>query len=692
MGGETSTPLTPTQKMMVNLRWLRDRGASSEEQQAEIARWQPKIEAYNRAERSQAASPANLAVRGFTAGFSDEIAGAADAAGAMLPGGQSPGEAYRTTRDAIRSTNEAYAAENPGKALTAELGGALAGGIGVGAGAGRAVPGALRLAGKGVGLVPATTRLGRLGQAVGAGAASGALAGAGGAEGDVQDRLRGAGIGAAGGAAAGGALAGVSALGGAVARRVGLGPRAPQSAMGRVQAALGGTTADDAAAQRVLDAVEVGGRRVDDVLAPTARLDPTAVLADVDVGGERAARLAGSASRLGNEAAERGQQTLGVRASQRGVKMSGDVERITGVGRFNELDEADRLVEEARTAARPLYDRLRQFPSVKDPRVQEAVDLLPEGRRDAFWQKVRNIARGEGRNLPKSLVDGDGRLALDLEPSEMDLLKQALDEVLYEGNRAARMAQPGGISNSEARLLTRARGLLIDAAEEATGGPQGVYAQARAAYAGPVSIREALEAGADIRKLSESELARATRGMTPAQREAFNRAGIEAQQQYLATLPEGRTGIGRSFTSPLRRAQTRAVMGSGADAFDEVVQGEIAREATEQQVLRGSQTAQRLADDELVTMPLNPQRGLIGSALDAVRKPVERVVWRGSTAPEMDAAMRLLTENIGDAASREKVLRLLQQGKTARADMAARAALRRAGVAGYAGAQAGRSP
>lgn len=690
---------TPTQKMLANVRALRQQNAPESVIEAELAKWQPRIAEANQRDMAEAGSAGNLFARGLTSGFSDEIAGAADAVGAMLPGGPSPREAYRGTRDLLRETNDAYAAVNPGKALTAELAGGLVQGIGTGVGMARAVPGVLAGATRAVPAALTSGRTGaRIAQAGLAGAAAGGLAGVGGAD-EMADVPRSAAIGATGGAVAGTLLGAAGAGVQGALRRTGVtAPRDPNTgnALARgakaVTRAMGASTADDAAALRTVDVLERSGRSLDDVLDPARTLDRTATLADVDVGGNRAARLAGTARRLGETAADRADEVFGTRTAQRGVKLQGDLERLSGVGRFVPDDEAEALVQQARQAARPLYDQLNQLGPLEDPRIQEALTLIPEDRAQSFYKAVRDIARLEGEQLPQKLfedvTDEAGqvvgqRLSVPFTPRLGNYFKQAMDEVLFSGSRAAQMGQPGGLTNAETRLLTNARQQLVQALDEGT---DGLYAQARAAYAGPVSIREALESGRDLRNLDEGQLVRATRDLTPAQREAFNRGGVEATQRELAKMPEGRLGIPRNFTSPVRRAQTDAVLGPQAGpAWRELIDGEIAREQTEGIILRGSPTAERLADDEMGTLLTQNPGGLLKSLASGALQRGERALVRGSTAAEMDAVMRILSEPIGDVTTRLEVLALLQAGKTARAQQVAQAALRNAGVAGVVG-------
>lgn len=106
--------------------------------------------------------------QGLSLGFMDEIAGGAAALGAMLPGGRSPGEAYRETTDRTRDYVAAQKERNPVAFTAGEIGGGLATGLSGGA----------RMAG------------------IKGSAALGAGYGAGTADGDLMDRVKGAGVGA----------------------------------------------------------------------------------------------------------------------------------------------------------------------------------------------------------------------------------------------------------------------------------------------------------------------------------------------------------------------------------------------------------------------------------------------------------------------------------------------------------------
>lgn len=137
--------------------------------------------------------------QGATFGFGDEVAALLNAAGAMLPGGQSPGEAFRSSLDQGRETLQQARQEHPFLTGTGDVIGAgatiLPGMAGLGARGGAAVAGQVARVG-----------LPRVGRVVGR-AVSGALTGAGYAGASEAGRSEG-GVGERAGAAAGALPAG----------------------------------------------------------------------------------------------------------------------------------------------------------------------------------------------------------------------------------------------------------------------------------------------------------------------------------------------------------------------------------------------------------------------------------------------------------------------------------------------------
>lgn len=153
-------------------------------------------------------------LQGASAGFSDELRGAAEAAGAVLPGGRSPGEAYIEGRNAERGALADAKAKAPILSRVSEFaGGVLTPG------------GAFLKAGKGAGV------LGKAAVGAATGGVFGGLAGAGMSEGDdpngmaslndvVGDAASGAVVGSIGGGLIGGGIGAAQNVGRAVTKNV----------------------------------------------------------------------------------------------------------------------------------------------------------------------------------------------------------------------------------------------------------------------------------------------------------------------------------------------------------------------------------------------------------------------------------------------------------------------------------------
>lgn len=117
--------------------------------------------------------------QGLLYDFADELSGGLAAMDAVMPGGESPKEAYVRSRDEARNLEKQYGEEHPIEKLSLEMAGAVPSmfipGIGV-----------FRLT-KGMGMIP------KIASRFGAGALAGGVQGLGSAEGDITDQMKSAG-------------------------------------------------------------------------------------------------------------------------------------------------------------------------------------------------------------------------------------------------------------------------------------------------------------------------------------------------------------------------------------------------------------------------------------------------------------------------------------------------------------------
>ena len=187
----------------------------------------------NRQEEQAARNPGVLGSlglglsQGVTFGLGDELAGLVQGAGALLPGGKSPAEAYREQVGETRQATQGARENNP----LAYYGGEIAGTLAV------PLPGASAAS---RGLIPVgksvlARGLSRVGRGALAGGIIGGVEGASRAEGGPRARLQGGLLGAVPGVAVGGLLP----VAGAVASEV---SRPVRSLIGRIGKRMGGET------------------------------------------------------------------------------------------------------------------------------------------------------------------------------------------------------------------------------------------------------------------------------------------------------------------------------------------------------------------------------------------------------------------------------------------------------------------
>lgn len=318
--------------------------------------------------------------------FQDEIAGAVGAAGALLPGGRSPGQAFTAEREASKARVEGYDREHPTDAKIGTVAGivlpALAtGGASLAANAGTVAKGA-NLAYKG--RVPLRELI-KAGAKTGAGA--GAFYGAGNSEGSLGERA----VQTGAGTVFGGTIGAVAPL---AARAVGN--------VTKMGGKLLGVTTKTGRQRGVDRAIEEGlsstGQNVDDALARAQRLRESG-LQDVPVAaalGDAAPSVVSKASyALPTKRGASGVSPAG-RAAQFAKSLQDDVAKAKGGGgRTGQV--ADDLYDQARKvggiglkdadgnpalpgkAQHALNYFRKQFPEAEKDVMEEFQQMMAEG-------------------------------------------------------------------------------------------------------------------------------------------------------------------------------------------------------------------------------------------------------------------------------------------------------------------------
>ena len=489
-------------------------------------------------------------LRQITFGASDFIGPAVRAVGALVPGGQSPGEAFSEARESVKLGREQFSEEHPVLDAVAGTGGAVVQGF-------AAAP-----------LLPA--KLG-IGGATALGATEGALTAFGTTEGDFADRVS-----AVPGGAAGGGVGGALGLGagralGAVAEGgldfVNLRPTRGIPGLDGVQ---------ERAAQRMASTLG-------DDLGPTRELLESSsrplALADVDPGAATLARSARSASPTARAEID---GFLGDRVRGQEARILDDALRLTGAGERSSVFETTQQVIQRRSEqAKPLYDAAYEH-SVPREVVGDVLD--DPVFQDAYNRGVR-IAKREGVDLPALDSEADG-----IPVQAIDYMKRGLDDTIDVGSRSST-----GMGRQEARGLRGQLRSMLERVDEAV--PE--YAEARAAFAGESALLDALEQGSDLWKLDPAEARSIMEALPDSEKEMFVRGGLEAMA---ARIEDASSTFDITKRRPLadrtRDLDRLRLLFPDDDAFAEFQRGvadEARIAATQRFAVGGSQTFDKAA-------------------------------------------------------------------------------------------------
>lgn len=550
---------------------------------------------------------------GSTLGFQDEISGITGGVIEALQGGEFS-EGYADARDVSRIRQKRTDERTGIAGDIAEIGGSL---LLPGMGAAKA-GGAIRQGAK-------------------AGALSGGIAGFGYGEGATNSLKL-----AAGGAAAGGVLGGVipGAISAskptinALSRFAG---RNKNVAINQVRNAL---TADGNTARSV-------GK---EIASAQSRKSPTSI-ADT---GENSRQLLASVTRQPGPARRLGVETTAKRQEEQLERISAAVRRDLGPT-ANIRDLGDEIIDKARVKAKPLYEAAYNNPG--------AGALLPTIKpmlaRPAMQKALKNaekIIKEEGGD-PKSLgfnLSDDGEVILSKAPSwqTLDYVKRGMDDVIekYRDSTTGRLVLDGqgrAANNTLRSFLTK-----VDKAN-----PE--YAAARAAYAGPAKMKDALNKGAKALRKSPDDIAAEMKNLSPSEKEMY-RTGV---RKGVVSFLEGKGDYADKVnaligTQKSRKALSKVFGGkSGFDRFVKTLQDEREIGLTYKAVNTGSPTAMRMNFDSNT----GGQR-ILSSAIDVAESGN-----RGGAAGAVGTAVRKIREagtlgtgKAGDEA-RESIAALLSE-------------------------------
>lgn len=403
------------------------------------------------------------------------------------------------------------------------------------------------------------------------------------------------------------------------------------------------------AAQRVGRALRDSGRTVDDVAdtlaVANAEGSPFMVADAMGYSGRRS--LAGVAKSPGPgreaivEALEQRQAGQGQRLAEAVTQAfdSPETARNTTEGLYRWAADASEPFYKQALAQAPVWsERLNQF--LKDPISQQGI------RRGMEIQRLEALAKGEKFD-PFDIIEGvdkAGELVLTKVPNmrTVNVLKKGLDDIL-EGYR----------DTTTGKLVLDEKGRAIDQVRRAFLGEVDAlnpeFAKARALYATPMQIKDAVAAGRQVgagRARTADSIARFDALPDEATQQGFRIGYVDP---ILGRIERAADGVNkaRPFTSDASRAEIARFAREGeAGLLSRRIEREGEMFRTRAEALGNSKTAENLAD-------MAAQRGIDPGALsDALalnapglfRRGAARIaqVLEGASEQSLDAAGRLL--------------------------------------------------
>lgn len=519
-----------------------------------------------------------------------------------------------------------------------------------------------------------------LGRMAGLGAATGAVSGAGYSD---QDRL---------GGAIGGGITGT-----AVGTTVPLAIKGVKSAKDWLLQRLVPTEKriENVAAQKMNKALQEGNTTPQDIVpAMTAdrALGVPSVVANVSPG---SAKLAEAVAQRAGKGATAIEEKL--TAQRVGARERVHQQVTKGLHPGDYYADEEKLINQLRNKAKTLYDDAYSFGEVNDPRITQVLDT-PAFK--SFFAKARNIAdmeataaklRGEDpskyalRDIytpgPIDPVTGIQDMVLSKVPDvrTLDYIKRGIDASIESGFKGQ------GMSTAEASALRDLRRQFVTAIDENV--PQ--YKTARAAYAGDMEVKDALNAGMNnFNKMDHEQVIRSVAGMTSAEKDAF-RTGVARYLYSRVMDPSGNFNAAqRIIGSPEMQAKLQPL-------FDDPAQYNLFKNALEREaqlfhesnrILGGSQTSKReqmrgaLEDTNTIGQAVGDAvtGGFWNSLTNAVGRTISGTNITGPVADKL--ATMLMSSEPHEVAA---VVKLLEEGgKAAERGAAIQGAIEHGGVTG----------
>lgn len=580
----------------------------------------------------------------FLFGAGEEYRAGMKSIPALMPGGESFGDAYKRNLDVENARRGRIQRERPMVDLAGRT-----------AGLGAQVLTGTELARAGMLPGMAQTATGRIMQAGGSGAVVGGISAAADTESDLplgERTLRGTAVGAGVGAGIGGAVEAIPPLMRGASKLLGHGSDTKR-AVERIASRIRAQEADPAA-------IAAAKRRATQVGADDYAL--------IDYGG-RNGNAGTQLQRLGRNVADQPGKGSAMLDDFVQGRQSGQYGRYTNAVERNVApvkpidDLRDALRQRAQEIVRPIYrkgaaDRVPISGAMR-------VDLAKPSIRQA-WKEAQRIAAEWGEQLDPLIVDGkvNGQIK-DVSANTLHRLREGMDDLISKQttvnpNSTKDLSKLGAAYSSTRKII-----------DKALKGNSAAYREADQIFSTFKNYEFALRNGANYGRKTPDQLASSISRMSP-KAKAMHRLGAAWRMANdLGKLRDGRDVAKAFMASPAERQRLQALLGGDERRLRDMIDylaAEKEMSTSFAKVTGGSRTSAQQADMAAEGMRKAGQmlrKGALQNVWDAMGGIVERMGRMGEgereeiarilteTDPQaFDAYMRQLTEAIGQQQNR----------------------------------------
>lgn len=318
-----------------------------------------------------------------------------------------------------------------------------------------------------------------------------------------------------------------------------------------------------------------------------------------DIGGKPVEGLAGNVYRSGGAAQQTADQFLQSRDETAPKRLAADITKfIHGGDSMHKTTEA--LLSSRSAAGKPLWDQVRSMQGVWSPRLQQFIDdrIIKAGMARGYEiERLESLAENRPFDPTQMGVDLDaeGNIKIIAAPNMrvLHMAKMGLDAMIAdERNEITGRLSQRGVALEKVRQAYLQE---IDSLDK-----NGIYKAARAAWEGPSKSMDAIRAGRTIFNTPPEEIAASFAKMSPSDQQFYRIGVADVLRERLAKTGLSGDEAKSILKNPWVREQLQPIFRSPQEfeGFINSVAAESRMFARNVSIRRGSQTAERMAEDQ----------------------------------------------------------------------------------------------